>query len=397
MIARKGKGSDRKRKVILLFFLILGLSALTCTILLGLYLDPLSSTRRISPPVFEETYSTATFLHEGIRNIDYAIYEALYQDGIRDRDALLVNVQPKHFNGYTWDFIELSVKCDGLPSAQTLRKILTHGLISLAPGIRFTNEDTAERKIVYHIFVRGFYTHRIVLGFDAPQPAAKDVRPKIAIIIDDLGYDSDVAFSLAHLNLPLTFSLLPAAPFTERIARMATKSGCEVMLHLPMEPKSYPSVSPGPGALFLSMDEHEIRQILDQDLRGIPGIRGVNNHMGSAFTEDRDKILVVLKDLKKRNLFYIDSLTTSNSVGLQLAFEIGLPGAGRSVFLDYNPEPKIIRMQMERFLSLARHSGTAIGIAHPHKETLKILEEYSTRIKADFHLVPVSELVSETL
>ncbi len=221
----------------------------------------------------------------------------------------------------------------------------------------------------------------------------EDARPKVAIIIDDLGYDPDLAFSFIQLDLPLCFSVLPHAPFTGLVVQEANDEGCEVMLHLPMEPKDYPSVDPGPGALFLSMAEHEIIEILDQDLREVPGARGVNNHMGSSFTENRDKMLVVLKELKKRRLFYVDSLTTSGTVGFDLAREIGLAAARRSVFIDNDLTPKAIRKQMEQLLSIARRSGSAIGIGHPHKETLRVLEEYYSRVKHEFQVVPVSALV----
>jgi len=209
-----------------------------------------------------------------------------------------------------------------------------------------------------------------------------------------LGYDPDIALSFIQLDLPLSLSVLPSAPFTDLIVRKARENGCELILHLPMEPKNYPSVNPGPGALFLSMGEQEIRQVVDQDLKDIPGARGVSNHMGSSFTENRDKMLIVLKELSNRNLFYIDSRTTSNSIGFKLAQSIGLPAAKRSVFLDNDLVPKAIRIQLERLLSMARHSGFAIGIGHPHKETLEILREYQSGMKAEFNMVHVSELVS---
>ena len=394
MIMKKWKASGRKRKTTRLFFLLIGSSSLICVILLSLYIYSLSSSGRMGSPIFEETYSTKSVLHEGIRKIDFAIFESLYQSGAQENDIRFIDVQPRHIKGHVWDFTELSVKCVDLRSLPRLQEIITHELNTLGPGIRFQHEKRINQNIIFHIFVKEFYTHKLVLGFNSHKPSVEDVRPRIAIIIDDLGYDSELAFSFIQLGLPLTFSLLPSAPFTERIAREASETGYELMLHLPMEPKNYPSVNPGPGALLLSMDEDEIRQVLDKNLRQIPEVSGVNNHMGSAFTEDRDRIRVVLKELKKRNLFYIDSRTTNNSAGFKLASEMGVPVAGRSVFLDNDIAHEAIKIQMERLLNLARHSGTAIGIAHPYKETLKILEEYSSRIKTDFRVVPVSELVS---
>ena len=219
------------------------------------------------------------------------------------------------------------------------------------------------------------------------------LRPKVAIIIDDLGYDSDLAFSFLKLNLKLSLSILPSAPFTDVIVREANKKGREILLHQPMEPKFYPSVDPGPGALFLSMNERDLRQVLDKNLKEITGAKGMNNHMGSSFTENREKMLVILQELKDRGLFYVDSRTTKGAVGFKQAKKIGLSTAERTVFLDNNTDPKAISAQIERLLEIAESFGSAIGIGHPYNETFEIIEKYQDRLRDEFDVVPVSKLV----
>ena len=221
----------------------------------------------------------------------------------------------------------------------------------------------------------------------------EDLRPKVAIIIDDLGYNSDLAFSFLKLNLELSFSILPSAPFTDIIVREANKKEREIILHQPMEPKDYPSVDPGRGALLLSMNKKDILQVLNKNLREIRGAKGVNNHMGSSFTENREKMQVILQELKNRGLFYVDSRTTMRTVGFDQAKRIGLPTAERTVFLDNSPDSKAIGVQIERLLDIAGNLGSAIGIGHPHNETLETLEKYQDRLKEEFDVVPVSELV----
>ena len=376
-----------------LFFLMLLPVSLAGLIFLGAYFFSSSNKVRISPSVYEEIYSSRSDLREKIRDIDYAIYESLYRSGVRERDISFQNVETRHQNGNVWDFTEIYVKCPDSQCTSNLQIIITNDLAALGPEISYRYEKTPDNGIVCHISAQNFYTHKIVLSFDSRRLPVKDVRSRVAIIIDDLGYDPDIASSFIHLDLPISLSVLPCAPYTDLIVKEAHENGCEIILHLPMEPKHYPSVNPGPGALFLSMEEQEILRILDKDLKDIPGARGVNNHMGSSFTENRDKMLVVLRELKKRNLFYIDSRTTSNTVGFKLAKNMGLPAAKRSVFLDNDLAPKAIRIQLERLLSMARHSGFAIGIGHPHKETLEVLTEYHSGIKAEFNIVNVSELV----
>ena len=392
MIKRKGR--DRKKTVLPGLLLIVAPASLLGIILLILYFVSSHSSTGIRPPLYEEIYSSSHGLNERIKKVDYAIYESLYKSGIQEKNILFLSVQPRHQNGDVWDFAELLVKRPDNNAVIALPDIIGRDLTALGEEIRFNKEKGPENKIVCHVYVNDFKTHRIVFSADGYLPASGDARPKIAIIVDDLGYDSDTDFSFFQLDLPLSFSVLPYGPFTGSLVRKANKVGRELILHLPMEPKNYPSVQPGPGGLFLSMDASEIRKVLDQDLRLISGVQGVNNHMGSSFTENREKMLVVLNELKKRGLFFVDSRTTKHTVALDLARSIGLPAARRRVFLDNNLEAKALNIQMERLLSMARHRGAAIGICHPYKETYQLLKRYRLKIKNEFQIVPVSELVS---
>ncbi len=393
MVTKRRKKSGRKKRIAPLLFLITLLASLASIILLTLYFRLLSDSSRSIPPIYEEIFSSAIDLNKSIIKIDCTVYETLYRFGTQEKDVSFLDVQPRHQNGHVWDFAELLIRCPNAHSALNLQKIVARDLTALGSDIRLRKEKTSEGKITCHVFVKDFYTHKITLKVDSRRPSTDDVRPRIAIIIDDLGYDLDMATSFFQLDLPLSFSVLPSAPFTEAIVREANKERCELVLHLPMEPENYPSIKPGPGALFRSMGEHEIRQVLDQNLRQITGVRGVNNHMGSSFTENREKMLVVLKELKIRNLFYIDSRTTKGTVALELAKEIGVPAARRWVFLDNDLSPKAMKIQIERLLGVARHRGSAVGIGHPYKETLEMLEKYRSRMKIEFQVVHVSELV----
>ena len=183
-------------------------------------------------------------------------------------------------------------------------------------------------------------------------------------------------------------------PVTETVVKEANRRKCEVMLHLPMEPNCSTHLNPGPEALLLNMGDSEIREIVDRHLKKIPGVKGVNNHMGSSFTQNRNKMGVVLSEVKKRGLFYIDSRTTSKTVALEVARKMGISSAERSVFIDHELEPKAIQFQMERLLGIARHSGRAVGICHPSKMVLDVMKAYIPRLEKDFQVVPASEIAS---
>jgi len=394
MVMTKRKGHVRKKKVpsILLWVVLPG--SMVGVVLLCLYFGFPERSASIFPILYEEIYSSSADLTEQIKTVDYTVYDSLYQSGVPEKNVFFLNVQTRHKNGYVWDFAELLVKCCDNKAMVTLQGNMGRDLAALGQGVRVIKEKETAGKVVCLVSVQDFPTHRIVLSVDSQCQAITDVRPKIAIIIDDLGYNLDRDLSFFQLDLPLSVSVLPYAPFTRSMAKKANELGYELILHLPMEPKNYPSVKPGPGGLFLSMSTHEIRKVLNQDLSQVTGARGVNNHMGSSFTENREKMRVVLNELKRRGLFFIDSRTSKHTVALEVAREIGLPAERRRVFLDNNLAPRALKIQMERLLSMARHRGSAIGICHPYKETYLLLKQYRRRLKNEFHMVPVSDLVN---
>ncbi len=217
--------------------------------------------------------------------------------------------------------------------------------------------------------------------------------PKVAIIIDDLGYDRKLADRFFALDAVMTASILPYSPASGRIARMAEQKGWEIMLHLPMEPEEYPQVNPGPGALLTSMKADELIAELNRDIDSVPSVRGVNNHMGSKMTTRSTQLYQIFSILKKRGLFFIDSRTTPDTVGKPSARLFQLPFAERDVFIDHLQDPAFIRKQIRHLIETAESHGEAIGIAHPHALTAQILEEMLPEIKNRVELVPASDVV----
>ena len=217
---------------------------------------------------------------------------------------------------------------------------------------------------------------------------------KIAIVIDDLGYDRHIAQEFIDLQAPLTLSFLPQAPHAKEMALLAREKGKETLLHLPMEPLGYPRTNPGPGALLLSMSATDIRQIIDNDFKEFNFVLGANNHMGSRFTENREKMTVVLELLKKRNLFFLDSLTTAQSVIPSLAEDLGVKYLQRNIFLDNEIAEGPIRQQLEKLIQLAQARGFAVGSGHPYPLLLQVLREQLPSIKSRVEIVSLSELIN---
>ena len=226
-----------------------------------------------------------------------------------------------------------------------------------------------------------------------PRPVPTEKLPRVALIIDDLGYDKKIAGKFSNLDSQLTFSILPHSPFQDEIAQLANSKGIEIMLHLPMEPVEYPEVDPGPGTLLSSMSPDELIRQLEDDLNALPGIKGVNNHMGSKLTTESTQMYQIFSVLKQRGLFFIDSRTTSDSMGRPSARLFQIPFAERDVFIDHYLKPDFIQKQIKELIRIARLNGSAVGILHPHSTTYQILHETLPDLKNQVQLVSASKIV----
>ncbi len=197
----------------------------------------------------------------------------------------------------------------------------------------------------------------------------------VAIVIDDMGASLQELATLTNLKVPLTFSVIPQLPHATEVAEAAHARGYEVMLHIPMEPKGYPQRKLEKDGLLISLSDEEIARQLRRYLELVPHAVGANNHMGSRFTEDTSRMLPVMQLLKQKGLFFLDSKTTSLSVGYSLAHELGMKSASRNVFLDNVQEVGAIRAQLQLLAQVARKRGSAIAIGHPHKATIEALTQ----------------------
>lgn len=272
-----------------------------------------------------------------------------------------------------------------------LAAVVVHHMILRKKPLTPVAETQAVKPLEFEIYPKEEITPRKIIPKTAPILPEK--LPKVAIIIDDLGYDKNIADKFFSLDATLTFSVLPNIPYQKKIANAAVKNGFEVMLHLPMEPDEFPKVNPGPGALLVSMSPDELIHQLNKNLDTIPFLKGVNNHMGSKMTKNSNQLYQIFSVLKKRNLFFIDSVTTADSLCKPSARLFRVPFAQRDIFLDHIQEPEFIHQQFDRLLQFAESHGEAIGIAHPYHVTFEVLNELLPELKKKAVLVPASEVV----
>ncbi|MCF6177854.1 MAG: divergent polysaccharide deacetylase family protein, partial [Geopsychrobacter sp.] len=249
-------------------------------------------------------------------------------------------------------------------------------LMELATRIALTDSpaqlDLAPRKGLVRVYWLGEL--RMELHYKAPEKLSSQ-RPKIAIIMDDMGRSLRDFDELMALGLPVTPAILPQTSFATRGARVLKENDHEYMIHLPMEPKKYPAISPGPNALLLDLSRDELQSRVAQYFQKVPGAVGGNNHMGSRFTENRPAMRAVLEGLKTAGLFFVDSRTIGDSVAFDEARRMGLETAQRDIFLDNQENTTYIGRQLRKMVKIAEEKGTAIAICHPYPQTFAALRE----------------------
>lgn len=231
-------------------------------------------------------------------------------------------------------------------------------------------------------------------GLVPAAPVRSTEPPRIVLILDDVGFDHQDVGEAMGIDPNLNFAVIPNGARAEETARKLHEAGFEVLCHMPMEPDGYPRISPGGGAILTSMSDDEIRAAAVANLKGVPFARGVNNHMGSRATSDARVMRNVLSALPP-GTYFIDSRTTSRSVGEEIAKELHVPTAARNVFLDDVQSEPAIRKQLARLVSLAETRGLAIGIGHIYPITVKVLRDEVPNLRSrGIRFMRASEVVN---
>lgn len=231
------------------------------------------------------------------------------------------------------------------------------------------------------------------------EPPIKKIAPpkpgKVALVVDDMGSNLKALDALIGLEQRLTVAILPYGPYAAKTAEIARKNGLEVILHLPLESlNAHESEAYTQGLIRADMSRRTIRRMMEDNLDRVPHIRGVNNHMGSKGTADAPLMRLILTPIKERNLFFLDSMTSNRSVAANVAREMGIPTATRQVFLDDGGDVLSVKERLDELFRQARANGSAVGICHPHPQTLEALQEHFRRLDVlGLEAVYVSEIV----
>jgi uncharacterized protein len=236
---------------------------------------------------------------------------------------------------------------------------------------------------------------RIAVAQQAPLTGPTETPraiPAIAIVIDDLGADAVDTQRAIALPKEMTLSFLPYPDMSPALARDGLNAGHQIIVHVPMEPQG--KTDPGPMALRTGLSTAENITRLDWDLARIAGYVGINNHEGSGFTSDRAALLPVIEHLADRHVFFLDSRTSADTRVVPLARALGVPSAGRDIFLDNVQTADAINAELMEAEAVARQQGVAIAIGHPHPVTMDVLAKWTARAASDgFELVTAGDAI----
>ena len=237
---------------------------------------------------------------------------------------------------------------------------------------------------------RGFLAASLLLLSGAASADA----PRVAIIIDDMGYHLANGRRAIELPGPVSFSFLPGAPRARALAEQAHALGKDILLHLPLQAANDDG-PPGPTEIHLDMSRERLGHTFNEALASVPHVIGVNSHRGSLLTRHPGHMQWLMEEIRDRDsLFFIDSYTHHESVALQIAVENNVEAIKRDVFLDPDPSPEVVEREFERLKELARKRGSALAIGHPYPATLDVLERELPKLADEgFELVRVSELL----
>jgi len=288
-------------------------------------------------------------------------------------------------------------------------KIIIHETIIIPNGEKFVEELSRRLKkarfsfslrkegdtFLLSVGKHGFTTHILKLKSKVEESSLSH-KPRVAIIIDDIGYGGKGDELALTLPPQITLSFLPQTPYAGILSEKACEKGFEIILHQPLEGRKVDPY-PNPGKITCSMKREEMERILNKNLSTVKGVVGVSNHEGSIFTSQKEPLEKFLPLIKERELFFLDSLTTSKSQVEEIASRYGLPLLKRDIFLDNRKDPAYIHKQFQKLLTIAYRRGYAIGIGHSHPVTIETLRKELEENRDKILLVHLSSLFEESI
>ena len=342
-------------------------------------------------------------LSEKIKAADQIILNLISKLSITEDN---ISIKQSHLREelFAWDHSLITITIPSDISFSQVENIFIGGFAFFEPE-DFASEILFDSDTCLNITVQiqRHKTHQLVFCHApkvVPPPIPKPPEDKeglrASIVIDDLGEDYRAFKELVAMDIPFTYSVLPFRTHSVRIANEVSKKNGEVILHLPLEPWNSTNHAINHGTLLTSMDNDELQIELAKNLEAVPHLSGVSTHMGSKFTEDYAKMEIVLKAVKGKELYFLDSRTSDRTVGFTLAQMMHIKTAQRKLFIDNTQDKQAIVRQLQKIPRLAKkNGGSIVAIGHPYPSTIAALKSYVPQLQRQgVTVVPLSQLVN---
>ncbi len=375
-LAKRKKKINKRFIIKTLIYIVLLLISITVAILVPEKEDKLKNPYRESI---------------GLRQL---IADILERNNISRVNVLEVT-EEKTLNNHKIIFSSFNIILNDEIKYNKLSKEITDEIIKTGTIFSKSNyELNSQKTTTLYCGFDNYITSFIAISFCEETIKEKD-KPVIAIIIDDMGNDIGKRFKTLLKLKGLTFSVLPGCRNSHYTVKKGLEAGHEIMLHCPMEPINAELIPKSDKTMLLAnMSDQEVEQTLLNNLASLPPVSGLNNHMGSKFTQNGPKMEIVMNILKSRKMYYVDSVTIQNTKGWKTADKMGVPHIKRDVFLDHKNNKAYIKKQISKLIRTAFKKGYAVGIGHIRAGTPATLETAYQEFKAlGIEVVPVSYII----
>jgi polysaccharide deacetylase 2 family uncharacterized protein YibQ len=301
--------------------------------------------------------------------LEEAINQELTRSGLTDKNVVRESHREVARMGLTWVEFDRRFKTDRMQIKGLMDRL---SQVARREGCRVMRREETKKEALLELGKGPFLMQRLWFVPIVPgeEKAGLPSKPSAALVIDDVAYEFEPMDRFAALGIPLTFAILPRDKHCKELANKAVGLHFPVILHLPMEPLDLAHNNPGSAGLYLNMTPEQLHAQFEKDVASVPHIQGINNHMGSAFTEQADKMALVLTWVKEKHLFFLDSHTSVHSVVPKVARQVGVECLVNETFLDNEDSAAAIEKQLDIVLHLALKRKQTIAIGHYRRKHL---------------------------
>jgi len=289
----------------------------------------------------------------------------------------------------------LTVIVDKNQLSLTICNIFITDTIEEAGGQVLRADESANRNSLEMKIFDPENKHYYILNIKLDNQGRYEQITRLAIIVDDFGYNKEALIKeFMTLDKSITFSIIPGLTASQKVMQKAYNQNRESMIHIPMEPISYPENDPGNNAIFVDYSEEEIQDLMQDYIKELPLCVGANNHMGSLATKYDYIMRPVLRELHKNDLFFVDSKTTTKTVAAKLATEVGINVEENNLFMDNSYSAGRVLRVTKKILNYAKTHDDLIAITHFRKSSLEELKKILKNLEGkNIKLTPISEIV----